>query len=198
MDEAHTVQMAYGGLCREWRLEPDMITYGKGFGCGYPIGAYGMREPIARLIEKDIDLFLASRRGIALGGTLFGTAMGFAAVRATLETVLTPAAYADAARLGVRLADGIDRAIARHGIPWRAQRLNARSGISLFPENPRNGAEGARSMDVDLIDARRVYMANRGIWDAIYSAGPQAGFAQSDTDVDHYVAVFDAFLGEIV
>lgn len=198
IDEAHTVQMAYGGLAREWRLEPDMVTYGKGFGCGYPIGAYGMTEPLARLIERDIDLFLANRRGLALGGTLFGTALGFAAVRATLETVLTPENYAHAIGLGARLADGIDRAIARHGLPWRAQRLNARSGISLFPENPRNGAEGAKSMNAELIDARRVFMANRGIWDAIYSAGPQAGLAQTGKDVDHYAAVLDEFLAEIV
>jgi len=198
IDEAHTVQMAYGGLARQYRLEPDIVTYGKGFGSGHTLGAYGLIEPLARLIEADTDLHLGDRPRLGLGGTLFGTALAFAAVRATLETVLTPASYAHAAKLGGRLADGIDRTIAKHGLPWRAQRLNARSGISLFPENPRSGAEGMKSMDANLVDARRVYLANRGVWDAISSAGPQAGFGHRDEDVDLYVSGFDQFLSEIV
>jgi glutamate-1-semialdehyde 2,1-aminomutase len=40
-------------------------------------------------------------------------------------------------------------------------------------------------------------MANRGIWDAIASAGPAASFAHEPADIDEYLAVADAFLGEI-
>ena len=57
--------------------------------------------------------------------------------------------------------------------------------------------EAASTIDVELIDTRRVFMANRGVWDAIATAGPQAGFAHTPSDIDHYVAVFSSFLDEI-
>ena len=42
-----------------------------------------------------------------------------------------------------------------------------------------------------------MYFANRGVWDAIASSGPHAGFAHSPADVDLYLAVLDAFLDEL-
>jgi glutamate-1-semialdehyde 2,1-aminomutase len=41
-------------------------------------------------------------------------------------------------------------------------------------------------------------MANRGIWEAIATAGPAASFAHTDGDIDRYLAVLDGFLSEIV
>ena len=48
-----------------------------------------------------------------------------------------------------------------------------------------------------MIDARRVFMLNRGVWDAIATAGPAASFAHTPADIETYVAVVDKFLGEI-
>jgi hypothetical protein len=53
-------------------------------------------------------------------------------------------------------------------------------------------------MDIEMIDTRRVFMANRGVWDAVVSAGPQVSFAHDDADIARYVALADAFLSEIV
>ena len=40
-------------------------------------------------------------------------------------------------------------------------------------------------------------MANRGVWDAIASAGPAASFAHAEADVDEYLAALDAFLADV-
>jgi len=40
-------------------------------------------------------------------------------------------------------------------------------------------------------------MANRGIWDAIVTAGPQVSFAHSVQDIDWYLEVADAFVREL-
>lgn len=53
-------------------------------------------------------------------------------------------------------------------------------------------------MDAEFIDARRVYMANRGIWDAVFSAGPQVSFAHNAAEIDRYVEITDAFLGDVI
>ena len=42
LDETHTQTVAYGGLTRAWRLEPDIVTLGKPMGNGQPIAAGGI------------------------------------------------------------------------------------------------------------------------------------------------------------
>ena len=41
-------------------------------------------------------------------------------------------------------------------------------------------------------------MANRGVWDAIGSAGPAASFEHAEADVDEYLRALDMFLGDVV
>ncbi|MBL8708470.1 MAG: aminotransferase class III-fold pyridoxal phosphate-dependent enzyme, partial [Rhodospirillaceae bacterium] len=197
LDEAHTFQFAYGGLTREGNLASDFVTLGKGLGSGISFALYGMSRAMADAMEKYRDCDIGPR-GLATGGTTYGSNIAIAAARAALEEVLTEEGYDRITALGTRLADGLDAAIQRRGLPWRAFRRGPRSGLCLSPDLPRNAAESAPSMDADLIDARRVYLANRGIWDAVFSAGPQASFAHNAADIDRYVAHVDAFLGEIV
>jgi glutamate-1-semialdehyde 2,1-aminomutase len=196
IDETHTQTFAYGGLTRDWRLAPDMVTLGKCIGGGLPLGAYGMNATLARVMEENLD---CHRGGAVLptGGTVYANALSLAASRAALEEVLTEDAYRRIDALGTQLSIGLDAAFARHGLPWRAPRLGGRSGWCLEPQLPRNAGEAGRSLDYELIDARRVFMANRGIWDAIASAGPAASFAHEPADIDEYLAVANAFLGEV-
>ena len=65
--------------------------------------------------------------------------------RRRCATIQTPAAFERTAALGARLADGIEAAAARHGLPWRAHRLGGRSGYCLEPELPRD-ADGGRAL----------------------------------------------------
>lgn len=73
IDEAHTFQFVYGGLSREWKLHSDFVVVGKGFGSGFPIGAYGMSEAVAHCVSANLDVDIGPR-GIALGGTTYGSA----------------------------------------------------------------------------------------------------------------------------
>ena len=196
LDEAHTFQFAFGGLARQWKLEPDFVVLGKGLGSGVAFGLYGMSAEWAGHFARHLDVDIGPR-GIPTGGTTFASALATAAARATLEQLLTPDAYARICALGAQLADGLDARFAQHGLPWKAFRAGPRSGYCLEPEWPRNGAEAARSLDVGLIDARRVYMANRGIWDAVASAGPQASLAHESPDIERYLATASEFLAAL-
>ena len=111
---------------------------------------------------------------------------------------MTPDAYARVKGLGTLLADGLDRIFRERGLPWTAFRCGPRSGYCLSPTLPRTGAEGHGSLDYDLIDARRVFMANRGIWDAVASAGPQASIAQSARHIEAYLRAAGEFLDSIL
>ena len=76
--------------------------------------------------------------------------------------------------------------------------MRTASGYCLEPVLPRTGDEGERSLDFELIDTRRVFMANRGIWDAVAAAGPQASIAHSEADIDAYLAAAGEFLDRVI
>ncbi len=197
IDEAHTFQFAYGGLSREWKLIPDFIVAGKGLGSGFAFAMYGMSEAIGHCVADNVDIDIGPR-GIALGGTTYGSAFALAIAKAMLRDVLTAGAYARVNGLGAALADGLDRLFQARALPWTAFRCGPRSGYCLAPSLPRTGAEGNQSLDFDLIDTRRVYMANRGIWDAVSAAGPQASIAHSDDDIETYVRAAGDFLDRVL
>lgn len=197
LDEAHTFQFAYGGLVADWRLEPDFVVLGKGLGTGVSFGLYGMSEAVAQSYVRHSDVDIGPR-GIATGGTTFASALAAAVARTALERILTPDAYRHVRALGSSLADGLDGEFQRRSLPWRAFRAGPRSGFCLEPRLPRNGAEAARSLDYDFIDTRRVFMANRGIWDAVSSAGPQASLVHAARDIARYVAASGDFLDAVL
>ena len=197
MDEAHTFQFAHGGLTRAWTIACDFVVLGKGLGSGIGFALYGMSEEIGRAFARHQDVDIGPK-GLATGGTTYASALAAAVARAALADVLTPENYARVAELGTRLADGLDAVFTARQLDWRAFRLGPRSGYCMRATLPRDGTEADLSLDADLIDARRVYMANRGIWDAVASAGPQASFAHTPAHIDRYTATAGAFLDEVL
>jgi glutamate-1-semialdehyde aminotransferase len=197
IDEAHTFQFAFGGLSRAWSLRPDFIVAGKGLGSGFAFAMYGMSDAVAERVSENVDIDIGPR-GIALGGTTYGSALALAVARTMLEEVLTEPAYERVQTLGTRLADGLDQVFRDRSLPWTAFRCGPRTGYCLAPALPRNDREAAQSLDVEFIDARRVYMANRGIWDAVLSAGPQASIAHTEVDIGSYLAAAGDFLDLIL
>lgn len=196
LDETHTLVAGPGGLTARWGLEPDVLVVGKSIAGGVPLGAYGMTEELARVLEHRPGASYAEE--IATGGTLFGNALSMAAARATLEGVLTEAAYDHAAALGQRLADGIEAISSANGLEWRAHRLFNRSGYTHGQKLPTNAIEARASFDIELYELQRLYMANHGVWEAISSAGPACGTQTSDADVDEYLNVLDAFIHDLL
>lgn len=195
-DETHTQVVGPGGLTAMWDLEPDLVTIGKSIAGGIPLGAYGMSDDVAAVLERpggrsdEADL-------VATGGTLFGNPLSMAAARATMGEVLTDDAYTYTRVLGTRLADGLERAIAEVGLPWTTHRFWPRSGVTYAPQMPRDAREASATKDVELIVTARVYLANRGIWDAIVGAGPTCPVPAVAEDVDRYVDAYGSLLREL-
>src|SRR3954453_15446364 len=128
-DETHTQVVGPGGLTRRGGLAPDIVTVGKSIAAGIPLGAYGMTEEVASVLQRpggrDED-----KPQVAVGGTLFGNPLSLAAARATMSEILTADAYAHSQLLGGRLADGLERIVSRAGLPWTTHRFWPRSGLS--------------------------------------------------------------------
>jgi glutamate-1-semialdehyde 2,1-aminomutase len=193
-DETHTQVFGPGGLTAQWGLSPDFVSAGKSIAGGVPFGAWGTTDEIA--------LFLTQMKGpdgersdaVALGGTLFGNALSMAAARATMLEVLTPEAYEHTQRLGRRLANGLRTSVERTGLPWHIPHLGPRSGYTFRPEPIRNAAEGRAFANELLTRLIRIWLANRGVWEAIVGAGPVVPVPATEEDVDAYVDAWDALL----
>jgi len=194
MDETHTLVTGPGGLVGHWGLDPDFVVAGKSIAGGVPLGTYGMREEIAALLEQDKSPEGERQDMVATGGTLFGNALQMAAARATLGEVLTDEAYDSTARLGERLAAGMREAVSAAGLPWYIHHLYPRAGYTFAQEPPRNASEADEVENELLRRVIRIWLANRGVWEAIVGAGPVVPVPGTAEDVDAYVAAFGDLL----
>ena len=194
LDETHTQVVGPGGLTRLWGLDPDLVTCGKSIAGGVPFGAWGMTDPIAEAMTQRKSPDGERMDLIATGGTLFGNALAMAAARATLLEILTPEAYAHTQRLGTRLAEGMRAGVERVGLPWHIHHLACRAGYTFRATPVRDAAEARACHDPLLARLIRVWLANRGVWEAIVGAGPVASVPASGEDVDAYVAVWNELL----
>ncbi len=195
-DETHTQVVGPGGLTRMWELEPDVITIGKSIAGGVPLGAYGMTEAVADVLQRPAGRF-DEKEAIATGGTLFGNPLSMAAARATMGEVLTDEAYSHTHVLGARLADGIEKIVRDAGLPWTTHRFWPRSGVTFAPAMPRNALEAYAAKDILLTLTARVYLANRGVWEAIVGAGPTCSVPATEDDVDRYVLAYGSLVLEL-
>ncbi|MGW7613965.1 transaminase, partial [Streptomyces sp. NPDC054766] len=160
-DETHTFSAGPGGCTAAWGLEPDMLTIGKAIGGGIPAGAYGLSAELADKLLGRADLDLVDMGGV--GGTLAGNALSVAAMRATLEHVLTDAAFDTMAKLSERFEGGVRAGIEEWALPWSVSRLGARTEYRFADPAPRTGTESAAAADTELEDFLHLYLANRGI-----------------------------------
>ena len=193
IDETHTLVTAYAGLTGVWGLRPDFLTLGKSIAAGVPLGTYGMSEELAGLLagpDEPAVVAGAAIGEIATGGTLFANALSLAAGHAALTKVLTEDAFERTAEHGLKLAQGLEAAIERRGLPWSIAHCGAHSYYFFSPKPARDAAQSRVADDPDLRALIRVFMANRGIWESGWWLGPTVSVAHKESDVDRYLSVF--------
>ncbi len=145
-DETHTFSAGPGGCTKAWGLDPDIVTIGKAIGGGIPTGAYGLSGALAERIMADESADLIDTGGV--GGTLAGNALSVAAMRATLEQVLTDEAFE--AMIG--LADRYHRRgqrgdrEPRRAVDDRAARRQGRVPVLSLAPAQRRGVERRRRL----------------------------------------------------
>ena len=195
IDETHTICTGPGGYTRAHGLHPDIFVIGKAIAGGIPAATYGCTAAVAEKITKSIQLEDCDTGGI--GGTLAGNALSLAAMRATLENVLTPEAFAHMIPLAERFAAGVHQAIAAAKLPWHVSRLGCRAEYIFLPHAPRNGGEAAAVMDFELERAMHLYALNRGILLTPFHNMALMSPATTPADVDHHTQIFTAAVTEL-
>jgi glutamate-1-semialdehyde 2,1-aminomutase len=201
IDETHTLSNGPGGCTALHGLEPDLFVVGKAIGGGIPVGLFGATEAVAQrlwaLVPKVNPVAVRQSSHLGFGGTLAGSALQVAAVRAVLEHVLTPAAFEHMIARATDLAQRSRVIIARHGLRWHVEQTGARVETLFAPAPPRNAADVARGRDAVLEALLHVYLLNRGVLITPFHCMLLMCPATTTADVDAYAAVLERLCAEL-
>jgi glutamate-1-semialdehyde 2,1-aminomutase len=188
IDETHTICAGPGGFTKAEGLEPDMLVFGKPIGGGVPGATYGISQDVADRILAEHSLEDCDTGGI--GGTLAGNALSLAAMRATLEKVLTAQAFPHMIKMAERWTEGVKKAIADFSLPWHVTRLGCRAEYLFAPQTPRNGTEAHDAMDFELERFMHLYAMNRGILLTPFHNMALMSPQTDPEDIDQHTRVF--------
>lgn len=189
LDETHTICTGPGGYTAKHNLKPDMLTLGKPLGSGIPGAVYGCSEEVAERIRACTNVEDCDTSGI--GGTLAGNALSIAAMRATLEEVLTEETYRKTIALCKRFVDGVESVISKHRLPWIVKELGCRAEYWFRQAPPKNGGEAAAAADFELDRYMHLSALNRGILMTPFHNMALMCPATSEADVDRHTQVFE-------
>ena len=195
IDETHTFSASPGGCTRAWGLEPDMFTIGKAIGSGVPAGALGLSEEVAQEALGHHDADYADAGGV--GGTLAGNPLSLAAVRATLDRVLTSEAFAHTIPLAERFCAGLEEIFARRSLPWNVTQLGCRAEYRFQPEPARNGTDAHAASEPELERYFHLHALNRGVLLTPFHNMALMSPDTSDADVDLHTQLFDEAAAEL-
>lgn len=160
IDEAHTITAGPSGFAGAAGLEPDMLVLGKCIGGGFPVGCYGMTREISERLYSKTRAEFADTSGI--GGTMTGSPVAMAAILATLDNYLTEDNFKLAIGMAEEFVAGIDRVIARRGLPFSTNRVGARAEYVFSEALAANAAESAAKTDHELYEYYFIGSLNRG------------------------------------
>jgi len=195
-DETHTFSAGPGGCTRAWGLEPDIVTIGKAIAGGLPAGAYGLSAPLAERILADDAADIIDTGGV--GGTLAGNALSVAAMRATLERVLTEAAFGQMIELADRYTAGVREVLTSRRLPWSISQLGARAEYRFCARPPRTGGESDAADDPELDEYLHLYLVNRGVLLTPFHNMALMCPDTTDVDVDAHTAIFAAAADDLL
>ncbi len=155
-DEVMTgFRVAYGGAQELTGVVPDLTALGKIVGGGLPAAAYGAGAAVMDQVSPVGPIYQA--------GTLSGNPLAMAAGLATLETLRDQPPYDHLEALSARLADGLDQAASRAGIPHVVQRVGSMLTL-FFHDGPVVDYESALACDTALFARYFWEMLARGIY----------------------------------
>jgi glutamate-1-semialdehyde 2,1-aminomutase len=153
-----------------------------------PAAIYGFTEEVAQAFDAKLVVEDSDVGGI--GGTLAGNALSIAAMKATLENVLTEDFYAKATVLQDQFTAGVESVIKEFDLPWIVKRLGNRSEYWFRPTPPKNGGQAAAAIDHELDRYMHLFSLNRGILMTPFHNMALISPETTQEDVDYHTKVF--------
>jgi glutamate-1-semialdehyde 2,1-aminomutase len=180
-------RVARGGAQGLYGVRPDLTCLGKIIGGGLPVGAYGGRDEIMRMVAPAGPVYQA--------GTLSGNPLAMAAGIATLEALSRSDVYSELERKSHRLEDGIVRAAGSLGANVKVSRIGSLL-TAFFTSNLPKDYESARQSDIKAFAVFHSALLERGVyWSPSQFEAAFVSTAHSDEDIDTTISAVEEALG---
>ena len=181
LDEVKTgFRFANGGAQEYYNIEPDMATYAKALGNGYPVAAFGGKKEIMSIIGH----------GVAQGGTYTNNKPGVAAGYATLSLMQQQPIIETIKKRGERLMTGLKEIFEDNSIPVVFSGHPAMFSFAVGIDKPtcqREWAPSEQEYYLRLMDAAM----ERGVMPDHDAREPWfLCYSHSDADIDETLNVF--------
>jgi len=187
-DEVKTgFRVALGGAQELFGVTPDLGTFAKAMGNGFPVAAVGGKQAV-------MDVW--ARGGVTQAGTYSGNALSAAAASATIDVLATGEPYARIEKTGSALAEGMVRICADHGVSAHGVGHPSMVGLFLGEEPPRDFRDIVNH-DADLYGRVAIGMIHRGVFPVDDAREPLfLSAAHSDEDIATTLTAFEDSLVE--
>jgi len=180
-------RVGFEGAAGYYGIKPDIMTFGKIIGGGFPVGMYASGKDIMSSISPEGNVYQA--------GTLSGNPVAMAAGIAQLSECLKPGFYSQLEEKTKKLADGIQAQFRTSNLVSRIFSVGSIFWMSFSDkENVRNadeiGADGIKKFN----ELYHKFLAN-GIY--FGPSGYEVGFvsaAHTDEDLENTIAAFETGL----
>ena len=186
-DEVMTgFRLAAGGAQEKFKINADLVTYGKVIGGGLPVGAFGGK--------KEIMEHIAPLGNVYQAGTLSGNPIAMIAGFTMLnELKSNPSIYIELDQKGARLEKTLNDILAAKNIPHRINRVG--SMISIFFTNEEViDFETASTTNATTFNKFFHHLLDHGIY--LPPSGYESWFlsnALSDQDLEKTFAAVESF-----
>ncbi|MFH1349969.1 MAG: glutamate-1-semialdehyde 2,1-aminomutase [Pseudomonadota bacterium] len=148
-------RVGIGGAQEYYGIMPDLTCLGKIIGGGLPVGAYGGKREIMKMMAPEGNIYQA--------GTLSGNPLAMAAGLATLRVLRGGHIYQDLEEKGNLLFSGLKEAARSAGLNVAVNWIGS-MGSLFFTEKPVVDFTSAKSSDVGMFKKYYVNMLNQGIY----------------------------------
>jgi glutamate-1-semialdehyde 2,1-aminomutase len=196
IDETHTFSAGVGGMTKANNLNPDIVTIGKSIGGGIPSGAYGITKELAEKAINQTGADLVDVGGV--GGTLSGNALSVAAMRATLEKVLTEESFSHMIKLATKFTNEVQQVLDETKVDWSISQLGARAEYRFTNPAPKNGSDSANASDDELDEYMHLYTINRDILMTPFHNMALMCPVTKESDIDKHTQIFREAVNSII
>jgi glutamate-1-semialdehyde 2,1-aminomutase len=121
-------RVALGGMAELLDARPDLVTYGKVIGGGFPVGCYGGRRDLLDLVAPSGPVYQA--------GTLSANPVGMRAGLATLKKIERVDAYTQLEAASARFCDELAAGLRRRALPYDVTRFGSIFWLHALSERP--------------------------------------------------------------
>ena len=188
LDEVKTgFRIANGGAQEYYRINPDLVTYAKALGNGYPAAAFGGKREIMSIIGH----------GVAQGGTYTNNKPGIAGAYATLSLLKSKPILKTIEQRGQRLMDGLRDIFEENDIPAAFSGYPSMFSFSLGVDAVTCQREWQRS-DRELYLKMVEKAIEKGIMPDHDAREPWfLCYSHSDADIDETLNVYAEIVKEV-